>query len=134
MKMYTYTLRCLKIVEDIYDDTFPNIEKYKNTQLGHVYIELQQYRDTIGYMRKTWQIYADKIENENEARNDEEFKKQFDNYRKMLMEVEKNSPQCLELLEEPNLSIPIIHSLNLQTKEEMLEFDEKSGIKWQHIG
>lgn len=49
----------------------------------------------------------------------------------MMREIEKVMPLLLNESIEPNLRIPIIHSLNLQTKDEMLEFDEKSGIKWQ---
>lgn len=52
----------------------------------------------------------------------------------MMREIEKSSPIELTELIFPNLKIPIIHALNLQTKDEMLLFDEKSGTKWQDIG
>lgn len=43
-KLYGYALRCLLIVESLYDDTFPNIEKYHCVQLAHLYLELKNIR------------------------------------------------------------------------------------------
>ena len=48
--------------------------------------------------------------------------------------IEKEAPEELQQLIYPNLQIPIIQSLNMQTADEMLESDEKTGIKWRYIG
>ena len=37
-KLFSYSLRCLLIVESLYEETFPNIEKYHCIQLSHLYL------------------------------------------------------------------------------------------------
>lgn len=43
LKMYPYSLRIFFIVEGLYRDTFPNIERYVAIQTSHLLIETGNY-------------------------------------------------------------------------------------------
>ena len=62
MKLYSYSLRCLIIVESLYNDTFPNIQKYHAIQLSHLYLQMKNYKYSLRYLKKAWQICLTKIQ------------------------------------------------------------------------
>jgi hypothetical protein len=44
------------------------------------------------------------------------------------------APNEVGHLVAPNLAIPTVSSIDLQTKDEMVELEEKAGAKWQTVG
>ena len=56
-KLYAYALRNFLVVENLYSDTFANIEKYQYTQLSHLFIEARNYKESLKYLKSSWEVY-----------------------------------------------------------------------------
>ena len=70
MKLQKYALRCLLIVENLYNETFPNIENYHSIQLCKANNEMKNSRESLINLKRAWEIYENRIESQDKNRDE----------------------------------------------------------------